>query len=133
MILIMELYISAKIRNSILFLILSGVFLFLVFFGVSSGKKQAQSILVLNQVSEEILALNYFYDDNNRYPTGDEFARSEVMQNYLTKIPKSSDIQNSFCPETLKYLRPRPESYELSFCLPKAQDGYKLGWNKIIK
>lgn len=129
----MQLYISEKIRNTILLLILGVSFLFLIFFGISNGKKQAQSILVLSQVSEEILALNYFYDDNNRYPSGDEFARPEVMQNYLNKIPKSSDIQNSSCPETLKYLRPRPESYELSFCLPKAHGGYKLGWNKITK
>jgi predicted nucleic acid-binding Zn ribbon protein len=129
----MDLYISSNIRNSLIIVILAIVVLVLVFVGISNGKRQAKSALILNWASEETLALEYFYRDNNRFPTADEFARPEVMGNYFVKAPEGVNIQTEQCPEILKYIRPRTENYELYFCLPRAQDGYNLGLNQFVR
>lgn len=126
----MDLYISSNFRNWAFFVVLAIVGFVLVFFGILNGKKQAKSALILNWVSEETLALEYFYSDNNRFPTADEFARPEVMENYYVKAPEEVNIQTEQCPEILRYTRPRPENYELYFCLPRAQEGYNLGLNQ---
>ncbi len=82
-----------------------------------------------------VQALEYFYKDQNRYPSTDEFTDLNLMRQYLSGFPPQQYVAPS-CPardsgSTFGYVNSFRNDYELRVCLPKAVRGYKEGWNKI--
>ncbi len=80
-------------------------------------------------------ALEYFYKDQNRYPSTDEFTDLNLMRQYLSGFPPQQYVSPN-CParssgSTYGYINNFRNDYELRICLPKAVQGYKAGWNKI--
>lgn len=98
--------------------------------GLSSGRTLAQAASGKTQAENLKTALNYFYQDQNRYPTELEFATPSVMLNYLTAMPLGS-LAVSQCPEAVNYKRLTPSSFSLNFCLPAAAGSYQKGWNAL--
>jgi type II secretory pathway pseudopilin PulG len=96
----------------------------------NSGKNLAQSKLVVTNVSGLQKALDNFYDDQDRFPTAQEFADRNIMINYANLFP-SVDFVSKSCSQSFVYKRTSKNNYILSFCLPKKEDGFKQGWSQV--
>ncbi len=97
---------------------------------INSGKKIAQAETVASNAQALTKALEYFYNDQERFPSAGEFIDKNSMGLYLSVFPLS-DITSETCSQTYSYKRPSTASYELSFCLPKTQSNFNAGWNKF--
>jgi len=97
---------------------------------IVSGIRAGKSTVILKNTEALQYGLNYFFKDQNRYPTALEFADPNIMANYLTSFP-AQDIAGGPCQKTYGYRSDTAKTYELNFCLPKASAGFAAGWNKI--
>ncbi len=105
------------------------VILFVVIFqGVSAGKDNAQAGAVIGTAKSITAALEYFYNDQNRYPNVLEFNEQNVMLNYLNIFPAPNFI-SAVCPESFIYKKNSSSAASLSFCLPSKQGNFQKGWN----
>ena len=129
----MELFVSGNFKVYFTAVLLGAVFIILGVWGAASGKARARSELVVNQAGAIANSLDFFYSDNGRFPTADEFYTSDIMLNYLNRYPQASDAVSETCPQTLAYSRPNLSNYVLNFCLASGSGGYKKGWNQIQK
>ncbi len=120
---------SAIIRGAALLLLLF-VFFLTAFFGVRAGVRQANSRAVIANAQELQKSLQYFHQDNNRYPTVAEFASSTVMGTYLNPFP-AHEFNSGNCSKSFAYRSPNKQQYELQFCLPRAEDGIPEGWHPL--
>lgn len=111
-------------------LCLAAVLLLMIFWAVSNGQKAAQAAIIIQTVQQAQKALNYFYQDQNRYPSALEFSDQNAMLNYLTGFPLPEFV-SAACAQTFDYKRASDSSYSLSFCLPADSGPYKSGWNTI--
>jgi type II secretory pathway pseudopilin PulG len=96
----------------------------------NSGKNSAQSRLVLTNASGLQKALDYFYSDQDRFPTAQEFADRNIMINYANLFPPVNFVSKS-CSQSFVYKRASKNNYSLSFCLPKKEGNLKQGWNQV--
>jgi type II secretory pathway pseudopilin PulG len=100
-----------------------------------NGQYAGQSRQALKDGRAIAQALEYFYQDQNRYPSTDEFTDQNLMRQYLSGFPPQQYVSPS-CParnggSTFGYVNNFRKDYELRICLPKAVKGYNAGWNKI--
>ncbi len=111
-------------------LIAAVVLFWAILSGIGSGQLLAQSQMVV-QTSQNIgKSLQYFYQDQDRYPSATEFANQNVMLTYATGFPLPEYISKN-CSESFVYKRLSLNVFELDFCLPVATNNYQAGWNKI--
>lgn len=129
----MQFYISQKSKIAFIVVVLTFVLGILALSGFSSGKKQAQSKVVLGMVFEIEKGLDFFYKDNGRFPSANEFLEEKIMAPYFNQLPALPEIDPKICNAAYIYNRPSIKSYELNFCLPKSTDGFIRGWNKLVK
>ncbi len=108
-----------------------GLMLLSVSWGMAKGKKIAQSRLLARNFKALNSALQYAYGDMDRFPQATEFSNAELMKNYITPFPLPEFV-SATCPQNWVYKRLSQSSYELNFCLPRAEGGYSAGWNKFI-
>ncbi len=92
------------------------LFILIIFFGVQSGLRRAQSGTVLDNVTELNQAIDYFHSDNNRYPSAVEFASSASMGTYLEPFPPRQFVTDT-CQQSYSYRYINQQSYELSYCV----------------
>lgn len=106
----------------ILLLVLSSAYSF--------GKRGAQAGLIVNNALELKRGLDFFYQDQDRFPTPLEFQNTNIMSRYFSNFPLS-EFPVKGCSELFVYKRTSPTSFQLHFCLPAQSGGYKKGWNQI--
>jgi len=123
-------YFSNKIKILLSSLIVAVVLLLVIVWGVNTGKKIAQAKILIQTSKSAASALQYFYQDQNRYPTATEFENQNLMLTYFSNFPLPN-YPSSACSQSFVYKRPDPATFQLSFCLPTAQGGYGAGWNTI--
>ena len=111
-------------------LLMAAVLLLVVVSGMSSGKNLAQAETISASAQALTKAFEFFYNDQNRYPTAVEFTNQNVMLNYLSSYNLPVFV-SKICSETLVYKKTLNGGYELNFCLPTAAQNYIKGWNKI--
>lgn len=109
---------------------MAAVLLLVIFWGINNGKVLAQAITVEQASKSTVSALNFFYQDQSRFPSSLEFSSQNVMLNYLTVFPLPEFISQT-CSQTFVYKRMSNSTYQLSFCLPAAYSGYHKGWNTL--
>lgn len=102
----------------------------LLFWAFSSGQKAAQSRQIIKDSKTIVNALEYFYQDQNRYPSINEFNDQNVMRQYMNNFPPQQ-FPSSGCEQSFEYQNSFRSDYELRICLPKAQSSYRVGWNAI--
>ncbi|HMQ02211.1 MAG TPA: hypothetical protein PKD79_04080, partial [Candidatus Doudnabacteria bacterium] len=102
----------------------------LLVLAVVNGQRSAQSRQVVKDVSAITQALEYFYQDQNRYPAIGEFEDQNVMRQYLSNFPPQ-EFTSGVCPQSFGYANTFRNDYELRFCLSKGVRGYQAGWNVI--
>jgi hypothetical protein len=107
------------------------LFLFL-YWGVLSGNEKAQAQTVIQDAGQLVKAVDYFYNDQNRFPTAEEFLDRVAFGMYVNNFPPQQ-FTSATCPQTYVYKRISVTSYQLNFCLPANSNGYVKGWNRVEK
>ncbi len=98
--------------------------------GATAGKEVAQAVAVIGTAKNITDALDYFYNDQNRYPHVSEFGEQNIMLNYLNVFPAPNFVSQK-CPESFVYKKESSTKATLSFCLSKASGNYAQGWNTL--
>lgn len=107
------------------------VLLFIAIFrGASVGKDVAQANAIIGTAKNIVVALDYFYNDQNRYPNVSEFSEQNIMLNYLNVFPVPNFV-STVCQESFDYKKDNATKVSLNFCLPKASGAYGQGWNTL--
>ncbi len=111
------------------------IFLILVFFGLvlwgwSNGGKAAKSDEIIKDSQSITKGFEYFYKDQNRFPTTGEFTDDNLMRGYISNFPPQN-FPSPECEKSFDYFSKDPQSYDLRICLPKAAKGFQKGWNSI--
>jgi len=102
-----------------------------VYRGINNGILAAQSEVVLANARTIVKGLDYFYSDQNRYPSQEEFANTNLMLAYISGYPPVN-IGAGACAtgagnygyHSLDFKR-----YELNFCLPASFEKFPAGIN----
>ena len=115
------------------FVILSVLILIIAFVaGISRGTTQAQAQATYEEAKQIKQGMDYFYSDNNRYPTSAEFADPGVMGSYFKNYPPQP-VNSSACPQSFVYKQLSAASYQLNFCLETGLNGFAKGWNAVVE
>lgn len=101
-----------------------------IFMGVKVGRELAQSEAVLISTENLQKGFDFFYNDQNRYPSLAEFEDKAVMLNYFSSYPPLEFLSQK-CAQSYIYKRLSLKSLELSVCLPRPLGGYAGGWNSF--
>jgi len=120
---------SKKLWQTLTVLIAAVILFGIILAAFASGRASSEAKLVLKDVEGISIALEYFYSDQDRFPTAFEFGSINIMGLYLEPFPPEEIISKN-CPQSLKYTRSSVNSYELYFCLPKKEGSFNEGWNK---
>jgi hypothetical protein len=101
-----------------------------VWWAAVSGTRSGKSTVILKNAAALKQGAQYFFSDQNRYPTSVEFQDRNLMLNYFAAFPPQI-IAGGPCVQTYNYTSASAKAFELDFCLPKASGGFLAGWNKI--
>ncbi len=112
------------------------ILLYVTYSGIRSGSTDAKSEVVLANAKTLAEGINYFYEDQDRFPSDEEFSNADVMSSYIEGYPpinifSGACIGNEQDNSTYSYFSLNEKSYELSFCLPSEIGGYKAGKNTV--
>ena len=110
--------------------VLAVILLMTIFFAWKKGVSQAQADIVVFNARQLEKAMGYFYSDQDRYPTANEFADNAVLGQYVHPLPLAG-FSSSVCAESFNYKHPNISSYELQFCIPASSGGFARGWNQM--
>ena len=102
------------------------LFILTIFFGARSGLRRAQSMAVLDNVTQLKQAIDFFRSDNNRYPSAVEFASAATMGVYLEPFP-AHDFISDVCQHSYTYRYVNQQRYELSYCIQTGVRGVTEG------
>ncbi len=91
--------------------------LLLAGWGWQRGVRDAQSAFVVHQANELSKGLQFFYNDEQRYPSAAEYDNTAFMVKYFGQFPPFAPVSNQ-CPQNFIYKRPQASAYELAYCLP---------------
>lgn len=108
----------------------AAVLLLAILLGANSGRTAAQAQIIAQTASNLSSGLNYFFSDQNRFPTATEFSDQNLMLNYFSTWPPV-DFGTGACSQSYIYKRVSANSYQLSFCLPQATGKFQQGWNSV--
>ncbi len=97
---------------------------------IVNARKSAQSRQIVKDSAAIAVALEYFYEDQNRYPSTDEFLDQNIMRQYADNFPPQQFVSVN-CSSNYEYVNTFRSDYELRFCLPKGVAGYQTGWNSL--
>lgn len=122
--------IKARWSQNILLAVLAVVLLLLTSWGWGNGYRAAQSKRIVKDAKMIAVGFSEFHKDQNRYPATTEFDDINVMKRYITNFPPQS-FPSGVCAKSFEYFNASPQTYELRFCLPKAVNGYNIGWNVL--
>ncbi len=120
-------HISSSVYRTLTVLGVAVILVWSIGAGWSKGKSMADAGQVLANADRLVTGLDYFYNDQDRYPTALEFD-SGLMHAYFTSFPPHN-FTSSQCPESYSYKRNSASQYLLGFCLPVATNGFRQGWN----
>jgi hypothetical protein len=118
----LKIFLSSLLAAVVLFLAISN--------GIKAGNENAQSQVALQTAQNLAAGLQYFYNDQNRFPTAVEFADQNTMLNYFSVFPPASFVSSN-CSQSFIYKPVNDANFQLDFCLARAAGGYSAGWNVI--
>lgn len=113
-------------------LVVAVILLWSIGAGWSNGRKLAASEQVITNADQLTRGFEYFYNDQDRYPTALEFGSEAIMSMYFKTFPPAV-LAGGSCTESFSYKRNSANEYLLGFCLPAAAGGYQQGWNQLAQ
>ena len=121
-----------KINSGLLaVMVVTAVFLSSVFLGLQRGVEAAKAAMVYHTASVLRQGLDYFFSDQDRFPSVVEFNHPNILLTYFTHLPDNVS-QAAICPKNFVYKRLTANSYELDFCLAQNVGNLGKGWNKVV-
>lgn len=99
--------------------------------GSNSGKKLAEVEIVNKNTANIVVGLDYFFQDQDRYPNAVEYADTSVMLNYFNTFPPVSYTSDK-CSESYVYKRVSSKQFSLDYCLIQDYKGKNEGWNRYV-
>ncbi len=110
---------------SLAFVIFAAVAVWAILSGFSSGKSTA----TYRNVQKIQTALQYYYQDQDAYPTADQFYNQNALTvSYLSAMPQPLDSSGVCKAYPQFYYTPQGSSnYQLQFCLVKPVSGLSAG------
>lgn len=124
-------YFGTNLYRTLTVLVVAVILLWTCSSGWSKGRKIAEAEQVLANADAVVKGLDYFYNDQDRYPTAVEFSSDDMAQ-YFSSFPLHN-FSSSECPETFSYKRNSATEYILGFCLPIESAGFVQGWNSTVQ
>ncbi len=103
------------------------VVLFVAFF---VGRDLARSNFAFKQVGQIISGLDYFYQDNDRFPSEVEFSEVNLMQKYYANLPYYSVVSKK-CPSPIEYTSFDRLTFQIDFCIPRNYFGWMAGQHRV--
>lgn len=104
--------------------------------GIYAGYQYGKSKATYQSVSHLYDALNFYYQDQGRYPSADQLYNQSILTayNYIGNLPKPDDATGK-CSEykDFIYTQSKPSDFSLQFCLLKPVGGYSSGLNVITE
>ncbi len=120
-----------KFKAYILAVLVATVLLLIsLFFGIRSGKANAQARIVYETADQLVKGLDNFFSDQDRFPDSAEFANPDILLNYFSRLPYNVSF-GAACSENFIYKRAGLTGYQLDFCLTEGANGYLKGWNML--
>lgn len=107
------------------------MFIVVIGFGVRSGYRRAQSKTVYKNTGELTAALNYFKQDNQRYPTATEFSDQNGFGRYLLTGFPLKQLSAGQCQKSYNYILINPKVYALTVCLSANISGALAGTQEL--
>ena len=104
------------------------LFCIFAFLGVVHGQRASESATILDNARALDTAINNFFQDQDRYPSLDEFHDSGVFSAYLSAFPVR-ELKAGGCSTDFEYKNPNPYAYELDVCIPRGSAGRVSGSN----
>jgi hypothetical protein len=123
---------SNKYKSTITVLLAAVILFLAVSMGLRAGQQAAEANTVVQTAKNLVAGFQYFYSDQNRYPSAVEFADSSIMDNYFSNFPPA-DFTSANCNDNFVYKKISDSNFQLDFCLVTAVSGYQSGWNVINK
>lgn len=105
-----------------------------MYYARSQGSTRAQAEATFHESQELSKALEFFYNDQGRFPSAVEFTESSeknILKIYTENFPPKQ-MPSKVCTESFKYERITPKSYKLLVCVPVATNGLLRGWNTLL-
>lgn len=121
-----------RIKENVTFYTVVMIFVVVIVWGVFNGIKAARSKSILNDARTITTALQYFFEDQDRYPTGLEFTDDNLMAPYLSNLP-AQEFPDNRCTQSFNYSNPFPRQFQLDVCLSKGIGSANVGWNLYSK
>jgi hypothetical protein len=119
-----------KIKNTLAVICVAVILFISITKGISSGKLNAQTAVVTQNVEAVLEGLDFFYGDYEHYPNAFEFADIGIMSSYYNYFPPHNFVSEK-CTESVIYNRVNANRFQIGFCLPKALAGFEQGWNNL--
>lgn len=102
------------------------------FFGFRAGRDLAKSSATLELTHTTMRGLDYFFNDQDRYPSPVEFGEAESFGVYMSQIPLPSFISKQ-CPVTTTYDTFDERAFEFTYCLPRGLGDQAAGVHKLTE
>ena len=122
--------IQSRWSQNLLIGFLTVILISLALWGWNNGVQAARAKRIVKDARSIAAGFSEFYKDQNRYPATTEFKENNLLRPYIANFPPKQ-FSTEACPETFDYYNFSSEVYELRFCLPKAVDGFQIGWNTL--
>lgn len=108
------------------------VFLLIVVcaFGFVAGRGLARGDLARNQAEELVEGLGYFFADQDRFPSTQEFEDPAIFGVYASGIPVRV-VASAACPEVIDYESLTLRTFSITYCIPRAVGGVPAGIYEI--
>lgn len=107
-----------------------------VLWGAYSGYRVGQSKATLTQASNLNEALRFYYQDQDRYPSAEQFYNKNVLTafNYISNLPKPENISGNCSSKTdFYYSQSSTQNFALSFCLTRSTGGFSKGTHTLTE
>lgn len=107
------------------------IFIYSMQLAIVRGRIQAQAEATASESQELLKALDFFYNDQGRFPSAFEFTERQdknILKAYTENFPPKQ-ISSQTCTESFRYERVTQKSYKLLACVPVATSGLMQGWN----
>lgn len=103
-----------------------------IWYGYKAGFAIAQTRFISLNTRALQKGLDYFYQDQNRYPTEAEFKNTELMKRYFVNFPVPNETIAS-CGPSITYASYRQLSFTLDFCIPRSTGNFIKGKNSVTE
>lgn len=126
----------AQTKQQLIILIAAFIlFILAIIFGIMSGRWSAKANADYQNVMHLNAALNYYFSDQDRYPSADEFYNQKILvPQYLTSMPIVAGT-GGVCAgyDQYFYSQSEPARFSLKFCLLKPVASLSKGPHELTE